>query len=610
VTRTVDSSSHEYRHSREHSSAKSSDTLTTESENIAKLRNSKLLSSEISNSSSRRSSSRNSSHRSHSRKSEISGAGHISPLTSTQAESIDDSGCDGSADKKSCDGDTLENPVPKPSFSFDWKKHAVKADSPSSSGTTSRMCQLGPPVAIQYGLIHAAFVEQSKCDATGKHSLPIDSLVTFAFQILRNSSMLNSIDDDSEKFTCSRREAVDAVEPLRLFVSSSAQTALSIEFNTFARWLEKSCSEILEKRLSTSNNPKVGSDSASTEKSRDFSKSSRKNRLPRKDEGIPVKMPRKIQSEESPQLVDTRSPKKSVGQAKQGEGAMLGMVLSFPEDDEVSVLTTPSVGPIIQTSKSVRTRDVIDRKHSSSSSSSRSSSSSSSNSSGTTISNPPVVSKSKVKKQPILEMEQTKNVQNSRRQATMDVLEEASHEDSDHSSSSPPMLSGGRSIKKPASTASSLAQVEKLTGRQCKGGSSLGKNSNNDEVLSHAAAAAALRTSDLGVDKGVCDGDGRDERRISGKRRNYTSGRKGAMPDQKSSSSSSRQPQSTRSSEGSMESHFRDVNIGHVGLDGGRLDILELGPFDLTARYKAESMTKGSRSRHSTADSESPVFYM
>ena len=231
----------------------------------------------------------------------------------------------------------------------------VNSRTPSSSDSVP---------SLQYGLIHAAFVSRSVTDEKGQHVLPMSSLVEFASGVLQSPSMLKSTREDREGFVLSSIEVNDAVQPLVLFASSPEQAHLSIEYSTFTTWLEKTMTEVVDKRkvFHLSKTPSTVVNNISNGSS------------PKKS---PQQSPNVLQKVESPS----------------GDKKMIGMELTFQDDDDVSLLTNPmSVGSAnkkLTKSQQANTRNWMHpsttagmKQHDSNGSSSSGSSGSSSSSSG------------------------------------------------------------------------------------------------------------------------------------------------------------------------------------------------------------------------------------
>ena len=103
-------------------------------------------------------------------------------------------------------------------------------------------------ICPQYGLIHEAFLSWSFFDERGQSALPMSSLVAFAYEVLQSPKMFRTSNENKERITLRASEVSDAVQPLIAFASKPELSNLSIDFNTFATWLENTISEINDKR--------------------------------------------------------------------------------------------------------------------------------------------------------------------------------------------------------------------------------------------------------------------------------------------------------------------------------------------------------------------------
>ena len=177
----------------------------------------------------------------------------------------------------------------------------------------------------QHGLIHAAFVAQSRLDENGNHCLPMSSLVEFATMVLQSPDMLRSSKSSEPIFEIA--EIHEAVEPLVIFSSSPDQAQLSVEFKTFTNWLDKSCEEIMDKRQHANEllveRTRNNCGNVNTESEQRLHKNSAK------------------ETEQSLKVKSKPAHKHDAESRSGTEHKMVGMVLTFQDDDEISALTNP-----------------------------------------------------------------------------------------------------------------------------------------------------------------------------------------------------------------------------------------------------------------------------
>jgi hypothetical protein len=158
----------------------------------------------------------------------------------------------------------------KPTFPFDWRHHSILTSLGNCEGendcddngekqfsaatsecdTTVVTDQLLTSTARRQALF-AQFSAHCETTLDGNSALPLHVLVNFATHVLQTPAILCIPSGYSqEDLVCDKNEIFEAVKPLDEFVNTCADNVLSIEFETFVRWLDKSVEEILEKRQS------------------------------------------------------------------------------------------------------------------------------------------------------------------------------------------------------------------------------------------------------------------------------------------------------------------------------------------------------------------------